>query len=78
MVYGPIVTHVFPVVQVESYRHSVLYVNLVSVVDCSVLNWVEQRELRFHAELGGAEGVRSIIWEDSGAWLGVDGPEQQL
>ena len=23
-----------------------LYVNLVSVVDCSVLNWVEQRELR--------------------------------
>ena len=27
-------------------RNSVLYVNLVSVVDCSVLNWVEQRELR--------------------------------
>ena len=23
-----------------------LYVNLVSVVDCSVLNWVEQKELR--------------------------------
>ena len=30
----------------EVYRHSVLYVNLVSVVDCSVLNWVEQKELR--------------------------------
>ena len=38
-------THVFPDVQVEAYRHSVLYVNLVSIVDCSVLNWVEQREL---------------------------------
>ena len=37
----------FPDVQVKAYRHnSVLYVNLVSVVDCSVLNWVEQRELR--------------------------------
>ena len=23
-----------------------LYVNLVSVVDCSVLNWVEHKELR--------------------------------
>ena len=30
----------------EAYRHSFLYVNPVSVVDCSVLNWVEQRELR--------------------------------
>ena len=45
-VYGPTETHVFPDVQVEAYRHSVLYVNLVSVVDCSVLNWVEQKELR--------------------------------
>ena len=33
-------------VQVEAYRHSVLYVNLMSVVDSSVLNWVEQQELR--------------------------------
>ena len=46
VVYGPVVMHVFPDVQVEAYRHSVLYVNLVSVVDCSVLNWVKQRELR--------------------------------
>ena len=47
VVYGPVVTHVFPDVQVEAYRHSVLYVNLVSVLGCSVLNWVvEQRELR--------------------------------
>ena len=46
VVHGPIVTHVFPDVQVEAYRHSVLYVNLVPVVDFSVLNWVEERELR--------------------------------
>ena len=30
----------------KAYRNSVLYVNLVSVVDCSVLNWVAQKELR--------------------------------
>ena len=42
---GPIVTHMFPDGQMEAYRHSVIYVNLVSEVDCSVLNWVEQ-ELR--------------------------------
>ena len=39
-------THVFPDVQVKAYGHLVLYVNLVSVVYCSVLNWVEQQELR--------------------------------
>ena len=46
VVYGPLVTQVFPDVQVEKYRHSFLYVNLVSVVNCSVLNYVERRELR--------------------------------
>ena len=46
VVYGPVMSFVFPDVQVKSYRNSVLYVNLVSVVDCSVLNWVEQKELR--------------------------------
>ena len=30
----------------DAYRHSFLYVNIVSVVDCSKLNWVEQKELR--------------------------------
>ena len=39
----------FPDVQVKAYRNSALFVNLVSVVDCSVLNWVEQAE--------GAEGA---------------------
>ena len=46
VVYGPVVSFVFPVVQVKAFRNSVLYVNFVSVVDCSVLNWVEQKELR--------------------------------
>ena len=46
VVYGPVVSYVFPGVQVNAYSNSVLYVNLVSVVDCSVLNWVEQKELR--------------------------------
>ena len=46
VVYWPSVAHAFPDVQVEAYRHSVLYVNLMSVVDSSVLNWVEQQELR--------------------------------
>ena len=46
VVYGPLMSIVFPDVQVQAYRNSVLYVNLVSVVDCSVLNWLEQKELR--------------------------------
>ena len=46
VVYGPVMSFVIPDVQVKAYRNSVLYVNLVSIVDCSVLNWVEQRELR--------------------------------
>ena len=36
----------FPDMQVKAYKNSVLYVNLISVVDCSVLNRVEQKELR--------------------------------
>ena len=50
--YGPTVTLVFPDVQVKLYRHTVLYVNLLSVVDCSVMIWVEQRELRRLASEG--------------------------
>ena len=45
VMYGPVMSFVFPDVQVKAYRSSVFYVNLVSVVDCYVLNWVEQREL---------------------------------
>ena len=39
-------SNVFPDVQVKACRNSVFYVNIVSVVDCFVLNWVEQKELR--------------------------------
>ena len=45
---------------------------------------VQVEGYRHCAELDGAEGVegtcevRSIIWEDSGAWLGFEGAEQQL
>ena len=46
VMYGPVMSYVFPDVQVKAYRNSVLYVNLVSVVDCAVLSWVEQKELR--------------------------------
>ena len=45
VVYGPVMSFAFPDVQVKAYRNSVLHVNLVSVVNCSVLNWVEQKEL---------------------------------
>ena len=46
VVYGPVMSYAFPDVQVKAYRNSVLYVNIASVVDCSVLNWVKQKELR--------------------------------
>ena len=39
-------SHAFTDVQVKAYKNSVLYVNLVSVVVSSVLNWVGQKELR--------------------------------
>ena len=44
--YGTTVTQVFSDMQRKANRHSVLNVNLVSVEDCSVLDWVDQRELR--------------------------------
>ena len=46
VVYGRVMSFNFPDVQVKAYRNSLLYINLVSVVDCSGLNWVEQKELR--------------------------------
>ena len=52
LVYGPVMSFVFPDVQKKAYRNSVFYVNLVSVVNCSVLNWVEQKQLRDLASNG--------------------------
>ena len=46
VVNGSVMSFAFPDVQVKAYRSSVLSVNLVSVVDCSVLNWVKHKELR--------------------------------
>ena len=46
VVYGPVMSYVLPDMQVKACRKSVLYYNLVSVVDCSVLNWVEQKQMR--------------------------------
>ena len=46
VVYGPVMSHAFPDVQVKACKNSVLHVNLVPVVDSSLLNWVEQKELR--------------------------------
>ena len=46
VIYGPAVTFVFPDVKVETYRRSVLHLNLISAVDGSVLNWCEQHVLR--------------------------------
>ena len=46
VIYGPAVTFAFPDVKVEAYRRSVLYLNLISAVDGSALNWCDQRALR--------------------------------
>ena len=43
VVYGPVMSFVFPDVQVMAYRNSVLYVKLVSVVDCSLMLGAERR-----------------------------------
>ena len=45
VLYGPIVAHVFPDVQVKAYSDSVMCVNLVSAVYFSVMNRMEQHEL---------------------------------
>ena len=46
VIYGPAATFAFPDVKVESYRRSVLHLNLISAVDGSALNWCEQHVLR--------------------------------
>ena len=46
VVYGPVMSNVFPDVQVKAYRNSTFYVNLIAVEECSVVNWVEQKKLR--------------------------------
>ena len=45
-IYGPAVTYVFPDPLVAAYRHSVVHVSLISVLDGTALNWCRQEVLR--------------------------------
>ena len=45
-VYGPAVTYAFPDPLVAAYRHSVVHVSLISILDETALNWCRQEELR--------------------------------
>ena len=45
-IYGPAVTHAFPDPLVAAYRHSLVHVSLISVLDGTALNWCGQEELR--------------------------------
>ena len=45
-IYGPAVTYGFPDPLVTAYRHSVVHVSLISVLDGTALNWCRQEVLR--------------------------------
>ena len=45
-IYGPAVTYTLPDPLVEAYRHSVVHVSLINVLDGTALNWCRQEELR--------------------------------
>ena len=45
-VYGPALTYAFPDPLVVAYRHSVVHVGLISVLDETALNWCRQEDLR--------------------------------
>ena len=45
-IYGPAVTYAFPDPLVAAYRHSVVQVSLISVLDGTALNWFQQEVLR--------------------------------
>ena len=38
-VHGPVVTYAFPDLLVAAYRHSVVHVSLISILDVTALNW---------------------------------------
>ena len=67
-VYRPIVTNMFPDVQVKAYRRSVLYMNLVSLVDCSVqpelggATWAEKISQRWQVFLGEQRSTARCCW----------------
>ena len=43
---GPAVMYAFPDPPVAAYRHSVVHVSLISVLDGTALNWCRQEDLR--------------------------------
>ena len=45
-IYGPAVTYAFPDPLVAAYRHSVVHVSLISVLDGTELNWCQQEVVR--------------------------------
>ena len=45
-IYGPAVIYAFPGPLVAAYRHSVVHVSLISVLDGTLLNWCQQEVLR--------------------------------
>ena len=45
-IYGPAVTYAFPDPLVAAYRHSVVHVSLISMLDGTALNWCQQEVLR--------------------------------
>ena len=45
-VYGPAVTYALPEPLVTAYRHLVVYVSLISILDGTALNWCKQENLR--------------------------------
>ena len=45
-VYGPAVTYAFSYPLVVAYRHSVVHVSLISILDGTALNWCRQEDLR--------------------------------
>ena len=44
-IYGPAVTYAFPDPLVAAYRHSVVHVSLINVLDGTALNWCQQEVL---------------------------------
>ena len=45
-VYGPAVTYAFPDPLVTAYRHPVVHLSLISILDGTALNWCKQEDLR--------------------------------
>ena len=45
-IYGPAVSYAFPDPLITAYRHSVVHVSLISVLDGTAQKWCKQEHLR--------------------------------